>query len=269
MSVRLAVFGSDVSRSLSPTIHAAAAEAVGIDVRYDAISASSSEAFLEALDALRAEGGRGANVTIPYKLDALAYATELSEAARAIGAVNTLSFEGERVHGDNTDGPGFARVLEGRDLSRVRVLGAGGSARAVVWAALSAGAGRVEVASRRPEQREALTSELGGVPCPFDVGAPPTLVVATLPKGEAVADLAMASFDAAARPVLVDLAYASPTAPSPLVARARAAGLEAEDGLGLLAEQGALSFVRWTGAALEPVRAAMHAALGRSAPRQS
>lgn len=255
----LAVLGGDVSRSLSPRIHARAAEATGIAVHYLAVSAVTPLAFAERVAALRTLGARGANVTIPHKRVALALADRLTEEARAIGAVNTLVFEAGRVEGHNTDGPGLVRCLAGRDLEVVRVLGAGGAARAAVWAAQAAGAGRVEVAARRPNEASGLG--VRAVALEADAGEPPTTVISTLP--ESAAEAGWGGFEPKRRPFVLDLAYAGLDASPALVERARAEGLEAEDGLGLLAEQGALSFARWTQGPLEAARAAMRAALKR------
>lgn len=264
----LAVLGGDVSRSLSPRIHEAASQALGFRLAYLPISAVDSRDFEEKVDALRVLGALGANVTIPYKQDANTVCGVRSEVAKAIGAVNTLTFRSDGViEGDNTDGPGVLRDLQERGPERlevIRILGAGGASRAVAWAARQVGAGRVEVAARRAEQAQSVAEPFGATATSLEGGTPPTLVVSTLPNDPRIAGEAVARWiDPSRKPQVLDLAYMEPDAPPPLVAAARAAGLDAEDGLGLLVEQGALSFVRWTGAPLEPVRAAMAEALGR------
>lgn len=263
-----AVLGVDVSRSLSPKIHRAAGRAAGSQVDYLAVSAADAEDFRAKVRALATLGAVGANVTIPYKAAAFDLATVRRPAAIAIGAVNTLTFlQNGGVEGDNTDGPGLLRLLGARDASDlevVRILGAGGAARAAAWAAQAAGAKRMEVAARRRTAAEDLAAQFGGHGVGLEAGASPTLVISTLPGGDrGLADLAIDRWiDQDRHPCVLDLAYAGPHHPTPLVQAARSSGLSAADGLELLVEQGALSFVRWTGADLEPVRTAMRQALG-------
>mgnify|MGYP002712922990 CR=1 FL=1 len=138
-----AVFGHPVAHSLSPRIHAAFGTQSGHTVDYRAIDAA-PELFAAALQHFAAEGGTGANVTLPLKEAAYALANTCSERARRAGAVNTLIREGEAWHGDNTDGEGLVRDLtdrHGLDLRgrRVLMIGAGGSARSVAPALLDAG----------------------------------------------------------------------------------------------------------------------------------
>ncbi len=262
----LAVLGGDVSRSLSPRIHDAASRAMGWRLAYLPISAHDARDFEAKVEALQTLGALGANVTIPYKHDANTVCGHRTEVARAIGVVNTLVFRADGViEGDNTDGPGLLRDLAERgkeQLEVVRILGAGGAARAVAWAAREAGAGRVEVAARRAEQAQLVAEPFGAVATSLETGEPPTLVISTFPSDPRLAQDAIDRWmDRSRTPHVLDLAYHNPGAPPPLVRLARGAGLEASDGLGLLVEQGALSFVRWTGAPLEPVRQAMSEAL--------
>lgn len=249
----LAVFGGDVSKSLSPTIHRAAAQAVGLSLDYLAISAPSRADFLERFLALRTLGARGANVTAPFKAAAYALSERRTEAAEAMGAVNTLTMEKGVVEGDNTDGPGLVACLEGHDLSRVRVLGGGGAARAAVWAAQRAGAEKVELAVRDLRVRVE-----GAQTVRLDHGLFPTLVISTLPP-QASGD-ALNAFSKSEHPTVIDLVYRSEGA-SELVKACQRAGLSAFDGRGLLAQQGARSFCRWTGAGLEDVLPAMQRVL--------
>lgn len=255
-----AVFGRNVSASLSPRIHAAAAEALGYSITYRAISVSEGRTFEDAIEGFRVEGGHGANVTLPFKADAYRFASELSETAERIGVVNTLEFRADGVWGDNTDGPGLARRLEGRDLSVVRILGSGGAARAALWAATDMGAGYVEVAARRRDAAEALG--VPGVVLSSASGAagPPTTVISTLPASASAS--ASRAFDDARKPFVLDAAYVSSATETPLTAAVRSEGMAAEDGRAMLVEQGALAFAAWTGANLDSVREAMHSALG-------
>ncbi|NDP60342.1 MAG: shikimate dehydrogenase, partial [Oxalobacteraceae bacterium] len=133
MADRYAVIGHPIAHSKSPDIHAAFARQTGQILTYDKRLAPLDD-FAGSVRALIAEGGRGANVTVPFKLDAFALATTLSERARAAGAVNTLRFDAAGVFGDNTDGAGLVTdivvnagiAVRGR---RVLLLGAGGAAR--------------------------------------------------------------------------------------------------------------------------------------------
>jgi shikimate dehydrogenase len=160
---RLGVIGWPVSHSRSPAMFCAAFEACGIeDWSYQCLPLP-PELLEETVRALPASGFVGANVTIPHKPAALALADRASEAASAIGAVNTLTFRPDgTIAADNTDAPGLIAALgrSPRGISAV-VLGAGGSARAVVWALLDGGASRVSVWNRTPARALALAGELG------------------------------------------------------------------------------------------------------------
>ncbi len=130
--VRLAVLGSPVEHSLSPAMHNAALESLGSDLRYGKVECP-PENLVEAVELARQAGFLGLNLTIPHKFEALRLCTELDDTARQLGAVNTLLFDGSRIVGFNTDGPGLVRAIREvfsfdlRDL-RVMVLGAGGGA---------------------------------------------------------------------------------------------------------------------------------------------
>lgn len=130
---RYAVIGHPIAHSKSPRIHAAFARQTGQALCYEAILAP-LDGFSASVHAFRAAGGRGMNVTVPFKLEAFALADQHTPRARAAGAVNTLSFNSEGILGDNTDGAGLVRdlsvhlgcTLKGR---RILLLGAGGAAR--------------------------------------------------------------------------------------------------------------------------------------------
>ena len=136
-----------------------------VDWRYQALPAP-EEVFTETVRALGPAGFVGANVTIPHKQAALALADRASEAARAIGAANTLTFAADgTIAAENTDAPGLIAALQGLDGlpagPSVLVLGAGGSARAAVWGLLGAGAREVSVWNRTPERAVELAADLG------------------------------------------------------------------------------------------------------------
>ncbi len=256
---RLGVLGWPVAHSRSPAIQNAALEAVGLtDWRYQLLPVP-PELFAELVPALAAAGFRGANVTIPHKPAALAVATQASARARAIGAANTLMFEpGAQLVADNTDAPALIAAVE-TELSGASalVLGAGGSARAAVWALQDAGA-EVAVWNRTPARARELCAELGGTPVtsltPADVLVNCTAV--GLDGSTGLEGLPLAREDLVGFGWVIDFVYTvSQTA---LVRAARELGVPAVDGLELLVGQGALSFELFTGrpAPLEVMRAA-------------
>src|SRR5438270_9840031 len=164
-STRLGVLGWPVAHSRSPAMHNAALQAVGLaDWRYQRLPIP-PELLAATVVVLPAVGFRGVNVTIPHKEAALALATDPSPRAAAIGAANTLIFESDgRIRADNTDAPGLIAALPFDPGGRTAlVLGAGGSARAVVWALIEAGAGEIRIWNRTPERGRALAGELGVV----------------------------------------------------------------------------------------------------------
>jgi len=253
------VLGWPVRHSRSPAMHNAGYAALGLDDwRYQLLPVP-PELFEDVARGLPGAGFVGANVTIPHKEAALALADDATGAARAIGAANTLTFRDGGIHADNTDAPGLIDALPFDPAGkRVVVLGAGGSARAVVWALVQAGAG-VHVWNRTPARAERLCAEIGG----RAVQAPPPaadLLVNTTSVGLHGEDpfkalpLRVDAMDG--YPCLVDLVYGS--GPTALVSAAQAAGATVVDGLEILVRQGARSFEAWTGqrAPLEVLRAA-------------
>jgi shikimate dehydrogenase len=255
------VLGWPVRHSRSPAMHEAGYAALGLeDWRYQLLPVP-PELFEETVRALPGAGCVGANVTIPHKQAAAALADEATDAVRMIGAANTLTFgPGGRIHADNTDAPGLLDALPFDPAGTTAVvLGAGGSARAVVWALAQAGA-EVLVWNRTPERAARLCAEIGG----RAVEAPPQradLLVNTtsvgLQWGEDPFKALPLSADAlSGYPCLVDLVYGS--RPTALTSAARDAGATVVDGLEILVRQGARSFERWTGrpAPLDVLRAA-------------
>jgi shikimate dehydrogenase len=247
----LGVCGWPVAHSLSPRMHNAALAAVGLhDWRYARLPLP-TELFAETVRALPAAGFRGVNVTIPHKGAALAVADDATPTAREIGAANTLTFEGGRILADNTDAPGLIAALpEGysvRDRA-VLVLGAGGSARAVVWALLRAGAADVAVWNRTAERAARLAEELGAraveAPGRFDVLVNCTSVGLHDPAATFKA-LPLDADSLSAGSLVVDLVYRP--GGTRLLEAARTRGASVVDGLEILVAQGAASFERWTG----------------------
>jgi shikimate dehydrogenase len=269
---RLGVLGWPVAHSRSPAMHNAAFAALGMsDWRYQLLPVP-PELFDETTRALGAAGFRGANVTIPHKEAVLALADEVSTTAQAVGAANTLTFAPDGgISAENTDAPGLiaamAQVVEpgaGVEGSpgpeptpkaalhgrTALVLGAGGSARAAVWALREAGA-EVSVWNRTAARASALADEFG-VRAVAHPGAADVLVNCTsvgLQRSakettEPLQELGLLHDQVNEYSHVVDLVYRDTT--TPLLAAARAAGARTVDGLEILVAQGALSFELWT-----------------------
>ena len=253
---RLAVLGQPIAHSRSPVMHTAAFEALGIadEWSYEAIEVAPEE-FVERTEALADAGYVGANVTVPHKRAALELAARASQTARDIGAANTLSFTGEMT-ADNTDAAGLLAALPGSPAGmRALVLGAGGAARAVVWALRSEGA-EVDIWNRTPMRARELAETFGGT----SIETPSTpdydlIVNATLvgmrdstASERGLADLKalpIAADGLRDRQVVVDLVYGS--GETDLVRAAHGRGATVVDGLDVLVHQGAESFRIWTG----------------------
>lgn len=254
---RLVLLGHPVEHSLSPTFQNAALHAAGYSLRYQALDVAPPDlgAALARMRALHAAG----NVTVPHKRTVAAACDRLTDVARAVGAVNTFWFDGERLVGDNTDVAGAADAIRAawggnavaRPLRRIALLGAGGAAAAVVVAvAEAAPSARVVVWSRRPsaaaelrniapprvEVAENLEKALGtadlvvnATPLGLRANDPPPCSVGALPAHAAVLDLVYGPNE------------------TPWVREARAAGHRGADGLLMLVRQGAAAFERWFG----------------------
>ncbi len=266
---RLGVLGWPVAHSRSPAMHNAALQALGMDDwRYQALPVP-QELFAETTRALGAAGFVGANVTIPHKQAALALAEQRQAiAARAIGAANTLTFASDgTIAAENTDAPGLIAALEqlvGLPAHpSALVLGAGGSARAAVWALREAGAREVSVWNRTPERAAALARELGArtVSEPeraeLLVNCTSVGLERSASEPEGLNQLGLTFDQVGEYPYVVDMVYRSGV--TPLLAAAREHDACTLDGLEILLAQGALSFELWTGrqAPLEVMRRAV------------
>ncbi|MCJ2080553.1 shikimate dehydrogenase [Methylobacterium sp. J-090] len=254
------VVGHPIAHSRSPLIHGHWLAAHGIAGTYERIDVA-PEAFAEFLKTLREKGFAGGNVTIPHKEAAFARVDELTPRAKTIGAVNTVFFDADgRLWGDNTDAPGFIAHLDqslGADrLDRTGgtavVLGAGGAARAIVVGLLERGLTRIQVANRTRARAEALVALDPQRVAALDWADLPTalsgagLLVNTTSLGMAghgVLDLDLTPLPASAS--VADIVYAP--LETPLLATARARGLAAVDGLGMLLHQAVPGFERWFG----------------------
>lgn len=242
----LCVLGHPVSHSLSPLLHSAAINAAGLNAVYLAFDVTPA-AFATAMDGLIAIGLMGANVTIPHKAAALAYADDATEEALFIGAANTLFWRDQQLWADNTDAVGLMGVLraqcavqEGDD---VVIYGSGGAARA---AAVAFGrlAAAVRVRARRPaaaRELQELAREAGGSPPTANT---PRIVVNATPLGRQGERLPADLMQQGRGQVALDLNYGPP---SPFLTQARAAGAIAVDGTGMLVGQAEVAFERWTG----------------------
>ncbi len=254
--IRLGLIGYPVEHSLSPALHEAALRAASIQGRYSLfpVLPGDEQTLRELIDRLRSGELSGLNVTIPHKQAAMRFVDEATPTAAMIGAVNTLYTRDGRVVGDNTDAPGFLHDLE-RFVpipASALVLGAGGAARAVIHALRSSGC-LAWVAARRQGQAEELARHFAGLHA-MSMGADalaivnPDLIVNATPAGMSPntdecpwpADLTFPG-----KAVLYDLIYNPPE--TRLIQSARAAGLRAKNGLGMLVEQAGLAFERWTG----------------------
>jgi shikimate dehydrogenase len=251
---RYVVIGNPVAHSLSPEIHARFARATGEQLDYARLLVASDD-FARAARAFFADGGCGANVTLPFKVDAYEFAQERTPRAEQAGAVNTLALRGAVILGDNTDGAGLVRDLTanlGLELAgrRILLLGAGGAARGVVAPLLALAPAALVIANRTGERARALALRFRGAGPVEGVGLGATgedfdLVVNATSSSTKGETLALPGRLFAPGATAYDMAYGP--AARPFFDRARAAGARASDGLGMLVEQAAEAFFLWRG----------------------
>lgn len=264
--------------SISPAMHNAAFEALGLEARYEALECP-PEDLAEAVRGLCEARSYGSNVTIPHKQAVMPLMDALSEAARAIGAVNTIINQGGSLLGHNTDASGFLRALTddaGFDPSgrQTLILGAGGSARAVAYALLSAGVKTLRVYNRTHAKATALAesfAELGDIEAISREELATQAEQATLLINTTSVGMAKAGEDPDVSPLPVDLLPHAGLvcdiiyrpAKTRLLKEAERAGLNVQNGLAMLVYQGAESFQTWTGqdAPVQVMRRAAEAAL--------
>lgn len=251
MTDRYVVIGNPVGHSKSPWIHAEFARATGQDIEYGRLEPP-LDGFNAAVDAFRAAGGRGANVTLPFKTHAFRYCAELSRRARAAEAANTLVLDRPQVYGDNTDGVGLVRDLQTNlgcalDGRRVLLLGAGGAAQGVVQPLLDARVAMLVVVNRTAARAQALAARFPGVrgggyelldDAAFD------LVINATSSGLTDERPPIAGRVFATDALAYDMVYGRDT---PFLAFARAHRARVSDGSGMLVEQAAESFFIWRG----------------------
>lgn len=256
-----------VTRSLSPAIHNAAFEALGLDWAYLAFGVRGRDVH-GAVRGLASAGVRGLNVTMPHKVAAASAVDRLDGDARLVGAVNTVEIRGAELIGHNTDGRGLVRFLE-QDLgvsiagSSALVIGSGGAARSAVAALAVAGAERVAVLAR--DIRRGAELELLAGNAAFEIETPArsdhlvaasTIIVNATPVGQLDEAPLIDTRKIRQGAVVVDLVYDPPV--TTLVEEARRRGASAAGGIGMLLHQAGLAFEIWTG--VQPPLEAMSAA---------
>ncbi|MBI3528646.1 MAG: shikimate dehydrogenase [Betaproteobacteria bacterium] len=260
MTDRYAVVGNPIAHSKSPEIHAAFARQTGQDIEYSRLLAP-ADGFRATLETFRAAGGKGVNVTVPFKLEAFDLADEVSQRAKDAEAANFLEFEDGRIRADNTDGVGLVRDIVhnlgfGLAAKRVLLMGAGGAAQGVLTPLLEREPSILTIANRTVEKalrladtfrRKAVAAssvlcglgfdELAGHHFDLVINATSTSLRGELPP------LPADAFAAGA--LAYDMMYG--TGPTPFLAFAAAHGAKTSDGLGMLVEQAAESFLLWRG----------------------
>lgn len=251
------ILGHPVAQSLSPAMHNAAFRACGLNAVYVPFP-TPPDRLEQAVRGLAAAGVGGFNLTVPHKTAILPLLDEVRPEAQAIGAVNTVRVEDGRMVGTNTDGTGFLSALEA-DLGltphgrSVLMLGAGGAARAIAVALLSAGAGRLVIANRTRATADALAADCrtrfphvatDAVGLEALAGLQPDVLVQTtsVGMGDGAAPVALAPIGV--REAVAEIIYHPPE--TPLMAEARRLGLAVANGIGMLLYQGTEAFRFWT-----------------------
>lgn len=256
MAQKYAVIGNPIGHSKSPLIQGMFAKATGKDVEYTAILGELGK-FKQTVDEFRASDGRGLNITAPFKLDAFAYVTDLTDRARLAGAINAMKFEGDRVYGENFDGLGLVRdvthnLKQSLAGKRVLLMGAGGAARGALLPFLEQKPAELVIANRTVEKAEALAaqaSKYGPV------------------SSSAYYELTRRQFDVVFNATSASLSAELPAVPAtvfaddclayelvygkgltPFLRLAQNAGVKRlADGVGMFGEQAAEAFVWWHG----------------------
>ena len=255
--IRLAVFGNPIAQSLSPAIHRAFAQQCGLNIDYRTIEAN-SDSFPGEVMALARQGGRGCNITAPFKHAAWKLARQCSDNAQRAQAANTLVFESPgEWYADSTDGMGLVNDLKSganTDLkgARICLLGAGGAAAGVLAALLACDPELIVLANRTLERARKLTeshADLGEIapciPAELQNEAPFDLFINATSLGHRGQSPVLSSDWLNPDALCYDMNYG--TAAEPLRAVCREHGIPYSDGLGMLVGQAALSFTLWTG----------------------
>jgi shikimate dehydrogenase len=252
---RYVVIGNPVSHSLSPAIHARFARQTGEPIAYAALLVAPGD-FARDAKRFFAEGGSGANVTLPFKVDAFHFAAARSARAEIAAAANFLALRSGRLEADTTDGAGLVADLAGNlglrlAGSRILLIGAGGAARGVIAPLLAEKPARLAIANRTPERARELAAHFrsrGPVEA-FPLDAIPAsefdLVLNATSASTNAEPLALPANVFNAGAYAYDMAYGA--AARSFLERARSSGMRASDGLGMLVEQAAESFRLWRG----------------------
>ncbi|MFZ6780889.1 shikimate dehydrogenase [Undibacterium sp. Ji83W] len=267
------VIGNPIAHSKSPAIHARFAELTGQQLDYQRLLAP-LDGFGSTVHDFIAKGGKGANVTLPFKLEAFALATELSERAKIAGAVNTLKFEQGRIYGDNTDGIGLvADIVRNAGIKlrgkRLLLLGAGGAARGALLPLLQEQPAALTIANRTlakaqdlQQQARSLNDHCELQACRFEDLQQPFDVIINATSASINDDVPPLAATVFGKDTLAyDMMYAA--TPTAFLRLAASHGAQCRDGLGMLVEQAAVAFALWRGVRppSEQVLAEMRAAL--------
>jgi shikimate dehydrogenase len=255
MTDQYCVIGNPIAHSKSPEIHAVFAAQAGQHLSYTRCLAP-LDGFAATVRELVAQGYKGANVTVPFKIEAATVATRLTERAQAAGAVNTLSFVDGEIIGDNTDGPGLvADIVRNAGVAlankRILLLGAGGAARGIMLPFLLERPAAILVANRTVATAEALAANFSGhnvdvAACGFADIAGPYDIIVNATSSSLAAEMPPVPASAFAQGTLaVDIMYGNE--PSPFMRFAADHGADIRDGLGMLVEQAAEAFTIWRG----------------------
>ncbi len=253
MTERYVVIGNPIAHSKSPQIHARFAQQTGQDLSYERLLAP-LDGFGVTVHDFIAAGGRGANVTVPFKLEAFALAAQRSARAQAAGAVNTLKFDDGRIFGDNTDGVGLVRdIVANAGVAvagaRVLLLGAGGAARGVILPLLEQLPAEIVIANRTLAKAEALVEQFAHAALSaarFDALSGDFDIVINATSASLSAELPPVPASVyAATTFAYDMMYGA--APTVFMQEAASHGARVCDGLGMLVEQAAESFFVWRG----------------------
>ncbi len=254
---RYAVIGNPIVQSKSPIIHGLFAAATGQQMEYTKVEGRLGE-FAKQLDELRSGGMRGMNVTAPFKLEAFAYATHLSESAKLAGAANALKFDGKEVHAENFDGVGLVNDIERNHATpmrgkRVLLLGAGGAVRGALLPFARSQPAMLVVANRTTAKAEELVSMLrtqssaNALACSYEALSEPFDVIVNGTSASLfgqVPPLPSGVFSPTS--LVYEMAYGKGA--TPFLQQARASGAaRVVDGVGMLVEQAALAFEWWRG----------------------
>lgn len=253
MRFLLAVMGNPIRHSRSPELHRAFARQAGLDVDYHILEVPLAAFPAAASDFIKA-GGQGFNISLPFKQQAFAFATQHSARALAAQAVNTIHVREGHYYGDNTDGIGFVRDLSNRlglclaDKCIV-IHGAGGAVRGLLPAILAEKPAAITIVNRTPDRAEALVTLFSHHDTTRVSTTFPTCPVDLIIDGssfDCVHFEALSALSLTSDTVAYDLKYA--TLPTPFLQWAKRRGISrAYDGLGMLLEQAAESFAVWTG----------------------